>query len=330
MDGFRERMGRGSSDRYERSDRFDDSRYDRGSRRGGGGYGSAMQGGPMGGPQGMSASIDEIAQVVDESNAKQLNVLGDMAEDTKDYIYSSEQKIKNSIEALQKSLDSVSEEITESVKKIASETKVPDETPKGNDYQDEIVRIARDNNDLLSQFAEEQLSMLVRGNSSMLSQISNSLDEKDVVLKEILNKVQEGGFQQTPIAPLMPVDNNEEVLQTAINNNTLLNALRAEVAGIQSELRDSQQARPDDNSPLDATPVTKEEMDLLYRDMEEHVHKECVKVYKNVQAALETQNAAVGDSVKKGTGGLKFLLIFNLILSVISILLSVATALQII
>ena len=137
MDGFRERMGRGSSDRFDRSDRFDDSRYDRGSRRSS--YGSPMQGGPMGGPQGMSASIDEIAQIVDESNAKQLNVMGDMAEDTKDYIYSSEQKIKSSIEALQKSLDSVSEDITESVKKIASESKPVDDTPKGNDCQDEIV-----------------------------------------------------------------------------------------------------------------------------------------------------------------------------------------------
>lgn len=328
MDGFRDRMGRGSSDRYDRYDegRFDESRFDRGSRRSSYGQAPSQQAAPSG------VSPDEIARIIDDSNAKQLDVIGDISEDTKDFIYSANQKLQNSIDTLQKAISDVASDVTKLDEK---EINIPQPVAAENNNEavDEVLRLSRDNSDMLAQFAEEQLPMLVRGNSSMLSQISESLEEKGELLREILSVTNQAN--QTPISPVMPLPDtgaNEEVLQTVVNNNTLLNALRAEVAGIQAEMRDvaSEKSMADDNGPLDATPVTKEEIDLLYRDMEEHVHKECVKVYKNVQAALEAQNASVGDSVKKGTGGLKFLIIFNLILTVVNILIAVANALGII
>lgn len=349
MDGFRDRLGRGASDRgmredrfdrsdrLDRSDRFDEGRFDRGSRRSS--YGS-QQMGSMSEP---SVSVDEIARVIEDSNANQLNIISDMNEDTKDFIYSANQKVQESIEmalksagsssgdsekldAIKKTLDSVAESISN-----PAPVQVVNDQSQDNGVQDEILRTVRDNSDLLTQFAEEQVSMLIRGNSSMLSQISESLEEKGELIRELIAKSNSDAQQINPVMPLPDTGANEEVLQTVVNNNTLLNALRAEVAGIQSEMRDSaMKAQADaENGPLDATPVTKEEIDLLYRDMEEHVHKECVKVYKNVQAALEAQNASVGESVKKGTGGLKFLIIFNLILTVVNILLAVAGALNI-
>lgn len=338
MDGFRERMGRGASDRFDRMDRgdryddyrseryddsrydrFDDSRYDRGPKRGG--YGQSA-------PQGPSISPDEIAQIVDDSNANQIGAIGRMAEETKNCILDSEKNIKSSIDILKDAISGLSDDVADTIKNMPAPQVINEAPQVSNDAQDEIIRLARDNNDLLAQFAEDQVAMLVRGNSSMLSQINSSLDAQDDLLRQILNNAS----TQSPVAPMMaPSSNDEEVLQTALNNNTLLNALRAEVAGLQNDLRDAQMNKQqDDNGPLDATPATKEEMDILYRDMEEHVHKECVKVYKNVQAALEAQNTTVSESVKKENGGLKFLIIFNLILSVLNILVAVAGALGLI
>lgn len=324
MDGFRDRMNRGSSDRFDRGDRFDESRFDRGARRG-------SYGAPQAQP---SVSTEEIAQIIDDSNANQLNVISDFNEDTKDFIYSSNQKLQNSLDILQKAIENVANDVTKLDEKEVEVPVIEQAAPVNNECQDEILRIARDNSDLLSQLAEEQVSMLIRGNSSLLSNISESLEEKGDLIRELINLTRDQQNQQPQMTPVMPLPDtgaNEEVLQTVVNNNTLLNALRAEVAGIQAEMRDSHTPNETDESgPLDATPVTKEEMDLLYRDMEDHVHKECVKVYKNVQAALEAQNGAVDASVKKGTGGLKLLVIFNLILTVINILVAVANALNII
>lgn len=348
MDGFRDRLGRGASDRgmredrfdrsdrLDRSDRFDESRFDRGSRRSS--YGSSQQMGSMSEP---SVTADEIARIIDDSNANQLNIITDINEETKDFIYSANQKVQNSIDMILRSVDGTSSDndkldaIKKTLDSVAECVSNPVSSQVTNDQdnneaQDEILRTVRDNSDLLTQFAEEQIPMLIRGNSSMLSQISESLEEKGELIRELLMKSNSESQQINPVMPLPDSGANEEVLQTVVNNNTLLNALRAEVAGLQSEMRDSAvRSQADDNGPLDATPVTKEEIDLLYRDMEDHVHKECVKVYKNVQAALEAQNASVSDSVKKGTGGLKFLIIFNLILTVVNILLAVAGALNI-
>ncbi|MDO4965628.1 MAG: hypothetical protein Q4E51_02880 [Lachnospiraceae bacterium] len=311
MDGFRDRMGRGSSDRY---DRYDESRYDRaerGSRRSS--YGAS--------PVGLSA--EEVNQIIDDSNAKQLDVISDFFEDAKDDLFETEKQLMNAIDSLQDKLNA--EEKEESAAVISSDAEETNET------QEAILREVRENSDLLAQFAEEQLPMLVRGNSSMLSQINESLEEKGDLLREILNATNNQSSQFS--MPVMPAtdSNSEEVLQTVINNNTLLNSLRAEVAGIQGELRDvtaKQQMPEDDNGPLDVVPVTKEEMNALYGEMEEHVHKECVKVYKNVQAALETQNATVAETVKAGGGGTKILLAFNLVLLILNLAVTIAHVLD--
>lgn len=310
MDGFRDRMGR-SSDRY---DRYDENRYDRAER-------GARRSSYNAAPQGLSA--DEVNQIVDDSNAKQIDVINDFFEDVKDDLFETEKQILNAIDSLHDKLDNNEKEEIEIPEKAVDEV---------NETEEAILREVRENSDLLAQFAEEQLPMLVRGNSSMLSQISESLEEKGELLRDILDATNNQPSQ--PSVPVMPAvdSNSEEVLQTVINNNTLLNSLRAEVAGIQGELRDAASKQhsnhEDDNSPLDAVPVTKEEVGAFYSDMEEHVHKECVKVYKNVQAALETQNATVAETVKAGGGGTKILLAFNLVLLLLNLAITIAHVLD--
>lgn len=296
MDGFRDRLNRGNSERGS----YD--RYDRGARRS-----------SYGAPASAGVNIDEIAQLVDESNGKQLDVINDLFEDAKDDRYESEKQILAALEdvilAVQKNADSAKD--TEEVKEVA-------ESENTQASNEEILRTVTSNADLLAQFAEEQLPMLIRGNSSILNQIRESLDEKDDILREILRN---SSSQQEVSAPST---SNDEVLSAAATNNALLNALRSDIAGIQSEIRstaDRISANADEeNAPLDSDDrLTKAQADEMYKSMEEMVHGECVKVYRNVQKVLEDQNGTITASVKSGVGGIKGLTIINLVLLILNL-----------
>ena len=296
MDGFRDRLNRGNSERGS----YD--RYDRGARRS-----------SYGAPASAGVNIDEIAQLVDESNGKQLDVINDLFEDAKDDRYESEKQILAALEdvilAVQKNADSAKD--TEEFKEVA-------ESENTQASNEEILRTVTSNADLLAQFAEEQLPMLIRGNSSILNQIRESLDEKDDILREILRN---SSSQQEVSAPST---SNDEVLSAAATNNALLNALRSDIAGIQSEIRstaDRISANADEeNAPLDSDDrLTKAQADEMYKSMEEMVHGECVKVYRNVQKVLEDQNGTIAASVKSGVGGIKGLAIINLVLLLLNL-----------
>ena len=296
MDGFRDRLNRGNSERGS----YD--RYDRGARRS-----------SYGAPASAGVNIDEIAQLVDESNGKQLDVINDLFEDAKDDRYESEKQILAALEdvilAVQKNADSAKD--TEEFKEVA-------ESENTQASNEEILRTVTSNADLLAQFAEEQLPMLIRGNSSILNQIRESLDEKDDILREILRN---SSSQQEVSAPST---SNDEVLSAAATNNALLNALRSDIAGIQSEIRstaDRISANADEeNAPLDSDDrLTKAQADEMYKSMEEMVHGECVKVYRNVQKVLEDQNGTITASVKSGVGGIKGLTIINLVLLILNL-----------
>lgn len=322
MDGFRDRMNRGSSERGS----YD--RYDRGSRR------QSFGGSQYGAPAQPSMNIDELAQIVEDSNEKQLQVIEDFFEDARDDRFQSEKEI---IAAL----DSVKEDVKKACD-LAAEAKAAAPEPQqtepvvaeDSELTKEIYKTVTSNNDLLAQLAEEQVSMLIRGNSAILNQIRESLIENDETLKEILRN----SDKPQAAAPSMVVsDANEELLNTATTNNALLNALRSDIAGIQSEIRSTNdrmsQNADDSNAPLDmeeADGITKAHADELARNLEEAVHSECVKVYRNIQKVLEDQNAAVADTVKRGVGGVKVISIINLVLIILNLAALIAKLLELI
>ena len=313
MDGFRDRNNRG----------MDRGSYDRYSRRGS--YGAAA---PSAG-----VSADEIAQLLDESNGKQLDVINDLFEDARDDRLESEKQILNAIDDLIAVVnsretvvadDSVDEEIVE-----------PEDNALevNNALSEEILKTVTQNSDMLAQFAEEQLPMLIRGNSSILNQIRESLAEQDESIRRLSDEVSRGAT--SPMEMPTSSAGNEEVLNAATTNNALLNALRSDVAGIQAEIR-SQAERmsayaDDDNSPLDNEDVlTKAKAEEWYKSLDETIHADCVKVYRNVQKLMEEQNTSSGDDVKKGIGGLKVLAIFNLVLLVLNLVATIARILGIV
>lgn len=314
MDGFRDRLNRGTQERgtYDR--------YERTSRRGM--YSQGSQSGP---------SIDEIAQLVDESNGKQLEVINDLFEDAKDDRFESEKQILAAIDEL---IETVNREEVKEDDDSRYEVRNEDDGlyTELKASSEEILRTVNSNSDLLQQFAEEQLPMLIRGNSSILNQIREALSDQEDMIKKISDEIERTSENNVGVNTL---NGNEEVLNVASTNNALLNALRSDVAGIQAEIRNTtdrlSKKGDEENSPLDDEDVlTKSKAEDMYKKLDETIHNDCVKVYRNVQKLMEEQNAGADDSIKKSIGGLRLLSIINLILLLLNLLALLAKIFEII
>ena len=314
MDGFRDRLNRGTQERgtYDR--------YERTSRRGM--YSQGSQSGP---------SIDEIAQLVDESNGKQLEVINDLFEDAKDDRFESEKQILAAIDEL---IETVNREEAKEDDDSRYEVRNEDDGlyTELKASSEEILRTVNSNSDLLQQFAEEQLSMLIRGNSSILNQIREALSDQEDMIKKISDEIERTSENNVGVNTS---NGNEEVLNVASTNNALLNALRSDVAGIQAEIRNTtdrlSKKADEENSPLDDEDVlTKSKAEDMYKKLDETIHNDCVKVYRNVQKLMEEQNAGADDSIKKSIGGLRLLSIINLILLLLNLLALLAKIFEII
>lgn len=314
MDGFRDRLNRGTQERgtYDR--------YERTSRRGM--YSQGSQSGP---------SIDEIAQLVDESNGKQLEVINDLFEDAKDDRFESEKQILAAIDEL---IETVNREEAKEDDDSRYEVRNEDDGlyTELKASSEEILRTVNSNSDLLQQFAEEQLPMLIRGNSSILNQIREALSDQEDTIKKISDEIERTSENNVGVNTS---NGNEEVLNVASTNNALLNALRSDVAGIQAEIRNTtdrlSKKADEENSPLDDEDVlTKSKAEDMYKKLDETIHNDCVKVYRNVQKLMEEQNAGADDSIKKSIGGLRLLSIINLILLLLNLLALLAKIFEII
>ena len=314
MDGFRDRLNRGTQERgtYDR--------YERTSRRGM--YSQGSQSGP---------SIDEIAQLVDESNGKQLEVINDLFEDAKDDRFESEKQMLAAIDEL---IETVNREEAKEDDDSRYEVRNEDDGlyTELKASSEEILRTVNSNSDLLQQFAEEQLPMLIRGNSSILNQIREALSDQEDMIKKISDEIERTSENNVGVNTS---NGNEEVLNVASTNNALLNALRSDVAGIQAEIRNTtdrlSKKADEENSPLDDEDVlTKSKAEDMYKKLDETIHNDCVKVYRNVQKLMEEQNAGADDSIKKSIGGLRLLSIINLILLLLNLLALLAKIFEII
>ena len=314
MDGFRDRLNRGTQERgtYDR--------YERTSRRGM--YSQGSQSGP---------SINEIAQLVDESNGKQLEVINDLFEDAKDDRFESEKQILAAIDEL---IETVNREEAKEDDDSRYEVRNEDDGlyTELKASSEEILRTVNSNSDLLQQFAEEQLPMLIRGNSSILNQIREALSDQEDMIKKISDEIERTSENNVGVNTS---NGNEEVLNVASTNNALLNALRSDVAGIQAEIRNTtdrlSKKADEENSPLDEEDIlTKTKAEDMYKKLDETIHNDCVKVYRNVQKLMEEQNAGADDSIKKSIGGLRLLSIINLILLLLNLLALLAKIFEII
>lgn len=245
MDNFRDRLAgrdRGGRDRYDRGmdrdrsdrgDRYDRDDMDERSSRRAPSYGGDVQ-------------IDDIANAVEQSNSKQLEVIADCLDDVKDEVYASEKEILKAIDQIADAVDSGRNQ----------RAAAPAPTPALPAIDPAV---------------KEEILSAVFGNTNILNSIREMLDKKEQEAKAV---------------------------------------------------EEAQAEAPAEAAEAPADPI-KTTISEFYNNMEDHVHKENVKCYRNVQAALSEQGEQIIDKNRKSLGFLKVFAIVNLVLTVVNIALLV-------
>ena len=335
MDGFRERL----SGRYDRSgmrgsgyermpsdDRFESDRYERSPRRGA--------------PEISAEAISEaVNEAVTKANQEQLDVIADFFDEAKADRMESERAI---IDALSHSMSEapaakVRESEPEQPQQVTPIAVVDEENAQ---TLARIERIAGQNAEALNESSEmlERSVDSLRANSEVLNELKNSVgqlllssEETKSASDELRNSLQQsiaeiGNRTQAAPAPVpeLTVDFTEEkneIIGAVGDNRAILNMIRQDV------LNGFAKNNEEEEEGSKPAPLTAEEASNLYSQLEDHVHKECVKCYRNVQQALTEQNAEANSGVEKSVSGLRIMVLISMLLGFVSVALQVCNIL---
>ena len=130
--------------------------------------------------------------------------------------------------------------------------------------------------------AVDNNSKLLNKNYRLLSDMKTDLDSDD-------------GFDFKELSEA----NKEEILKAVCSNADILKILKEELVDKKTE----EEKEKEDNT------FDKAAAEKAFIDLEDQVHKENVKCYRNVQAAMEEMDAQTYGKIKKGMDTLKGLLI---------------------
>ena len=322
MDGFRERLG----NRYDRSgmrssmyergssdDRYEGDRYDRASRRG-----SA---------EGISAEAmkETVNEAITRANQEQLDVIADFFDEAKADRMESERAI----------IDALSHGIGEAktaggTERAAEPAATGQITPiavvdeENAQTLARIERIAGQNAEALNESSEilERNLSGVRGNSELLNEIKSSIEQLESNVRQSL---QEAAGRSGGAGSDLTVDFSEEkneIIGAVGDNRAILNMIRQDVLNgfAKSEQEDQEEK---------VVPLSADDAGNYYRELEEHIHKECVKCYRNVQSALTEQGAEANKGLEKSVAGMRIMVLISLIFGVLGVALQVCNILGI-
>ena len=303
MDGFRERLGtrydrsqmRSSAyDRGSSEDRYESDRYERSPRR------SA--------PEGISpeALKETVNEAVTRANREQLDVIADFFDEAKADRMESERAI---IEALSHGPAEKSSPDRNSAAP-AMEQPVPITVVDEENAETlaRIERIAGQNAEALNESSEilERSLSSVRSNSEILTEIRTRMEQLEGNISRGI-----ADASGASAAPELTVDFSEEkneIISAVGDNRAILNMIRQDVlngfAKNENE-EDEQEEKP--------VLLTAEDAANYYNELEEHVHKECVKCYRNVQSALTEQAGEANKGLEKSVAGMRIMVLLSLI-----------------
>ncbi|MCR5301112.1 MAG: hypothetical protein K6E49_01580 [Lachnospiraceae bacterium] len=303
MDGFRERLGtrydrsqmRSSAyDRGSSEDRYESDRYERSPRR------SA--------PEGISpeALKETVNEAVTRANREQLDVIADFFDEAKADRMESERAI---IEALSHGPAEKSSPDRNSAA-LTMEQPVPITVVDEENAETlaRIERIAGQNAEALNESSEilERSLSSVRSNSEILTEIRTRMEQLEGNISRGI-----ADASGASAAPELTVDFSEEkneIISAVGDNRAILNMIRQDVlngfAKNENE-EDEQEEKP--------VLLTAEDAANYYNELEEHVHKECVKCYRNVQSALTEQAGEANKGLEKSVAGMRIMVLLSLI-----------------
>ena len=325
MDGFRERLSgrydrsqmRGSAyDRGPSEDRFESDRYERAPRRGTEGIT----------PEAVSEAVREV---VTKANHEQLDIIADFFDEAKADRMESERAI---IDALSHGLNDVA--ASGKGAPAPAPAPVPEPAPAAApivvDEQNaetlaRIERIAGQNAEALND-SSEMLARNVdslRSNSEAINEIRGSIGEIKDSIRQSLQEISSRSPEPMQDLTVDFSSEKDEIIGAVGDNRAILNMIRQDV------LNGFAKNSADEEETPKVIPLSAEEAGNYYKELEEHVHKECVKCYRNVQSALTEQNAEANKGVEKSVSGLRIMVLITLIASVASLALQVCNILGI-
>jgi len=138
---------------------------------------------------------------------------------------------------------------------------------------------------------------LLNKNFRLLSDMKDDLDSDDGL---DLRELSEANKEEI----LKAVFSNGDLLKQVLDNTDLLKTLKEELIDKKVE----EEKEKEDNA------FDKASAEKAFIDLEDHVHKENVKCYRNVQAAMEEMDEKSFGRLKKGMDTLKGLLIAAVVL----------------
>ena len=288
-------------------------------------------------------SIEEINEAINKSNQEQINVLAEYFDEAKADRMASERAI---IEELTNRMgdivssyanstgkeDMAGEEVNNSViEETSDEENVQPQEEMVENQQPPVdpelfmrlERIAGQNGEEISENGEmlRRCMDYLRAHTELINEIKSEVDS----VREAQNNAEYAAANiQMPVAsPVMPdisvdfTQEKEEILGALGDNRAILNMLRQDVL--------SGFAKPDKE---DTEEEEKPEIELLskeiaenhFRSLEDLVHSECVKVFKNMKKSIEEDEKTLTDT-QKSVSGLKLFGLGSIILNAITLLL---------
>lgn len=318
MDGFRERLSgrydrsqaRGGYERTASDDRYENERYERPSRR------NTAEGG---------ISQEALNETIAKSNREQLDVIADFFDEAKADRMESERAIIDAFTHGMNELSVKAGSRTEQSEAPAAPIAVVDE--QNAETLARIERISGQNAETLNENGEilgRSIDTL-RANSEVLNEIRTTMGQILSSSEEVKNasgqlqesirqSIGEISGQASPMQDLTIdfTEEKNEIIGAVGDNRAILNMIRQDVLNgfaRNSESEDEQEEK--------AAPFSAEDADRYYKELEDHVHKECVKCYRNVQQALTEQSSEANAAVLKSVSGMRIMVLIGMIFGII-------------
>ena len=314
MDGFRERLSgrydrsgmRGSGyDRMQGEDRYESDRFERSPRRGAEGVS----------PEAVSEAVNDV---ITRANREQLNVIADFFDEAKADRMESERAI----------IDALSKQPASPAASPAPAAPIAVVDEANAETLSRIERIVGQNAESLNE-SSEMLSRNVdslRSNSEVLSEIRNAMgtllasseemkNSSSALRESVSRSLSEISGRAAAPSPLQDLtidfsSEKDEIIGAVGDNRAILNMIRQDV--LNGFAKKESEEGEEKSAPLSADDAAN-----YYRELEEHVHKECVKCYRNVQSALTEQAAEANGGIEKSVSGMRIMVLLSLIFSIL-------------
>lgn len=150
-------------------------------------------------------------------------------------------------------------------------------------------RANRDSSDKEILRAVDSNAKILNKNYRLLSDLRDDLDSEDKVDIKSLSEA-----------------NKDEILEAVFSNNDILKLLKEELIDKKAD-----EDREKEDNVFDKAAAEK-----AFIDLEDHVHKEAIKCYRNVQEVITEQDSQTFGKLNKGISALKVLIAMTLVFGI--------------